>query len=78
VHSFAEEAARRLLELSPLLRMVTIDVAVSERDGRMRLVKAGGVNSWGVYGADVKAFISAMEAEARWRDEGEPLDDEDA
>ena len=42
--------------------MVTVDVGVA-RD-RLRLIEMGGVNSWGLYGADPDAFIAAMEAEA--------------
>lgn len=60
VRVFAGEVARRLLDAG--LSMVTVDVASGDR---LRLVEVGGVNSWGLYGCDVDAFIAAMEAEAR-------------
>ncbi|MEV0761783.1 ATP-grasp domain-containing protein [Nocardia sp. NPDC050435] len=61
VRGFAETAARRLLAHG--CTMVTIDVGV-DTTGALRLVELGGVNSWGIYGSDVTAFITAMEAEA--------------
>lgn len=57
------------------MRMLTIDVAVGANG--LKLVEVGGVNSWGVYGADPRAFIEAMEAEARWRHAGEPLEEDE-
>jgi hypothetical protein len=63
VQRFAAEAAARLRGVTPS-GMLTIDVARAA-DGRLRLVEIGGVNSWGVYGADLPAFVAAMEAEAR-------------
>jgi hypothetical protein len=62
--AFAEQAAARLGDVLGSA-MMTIDVALG-RD-RPRLVEAGGVNSWGLYGCDVDAFIAAMEDEARAR-----------
>jgi hypothetical protein len=68
VQRFAEQAAARMLPLG--VNMVTVDVGVSA--GRLRVVEIGGVNSWGIYGSHVEAFIAAMEAEAcdrwNWRD----------
>ena len=61
VRGFAEMAAQRLVAQG--MTMTTIDVGLDER-GAMRLVEVGGVNSWGIYGSDVDAFIAAMEAEA--------------
>ncbi|MFE4456014.1 ATP-grasp domain-containing protein [Nocardia tengchongensis] len=61
VRGFAETAARRLLAQG--CTMVTVDVGAS-RDGALRLVELGGVNSWGIYGSDVGDFIAAMEADA--------------
>ncbi len=61
VVAFAERAAARLAAVVPS-RMLTIDVASNA--GRLRLVEIGGVNSWGIYGADPRAFVEAMEAEA--------------
>ncbi len=60
VRSFAEQVAARLMDRG--LTMVTVDVGVGQ--GRMRVVEVGGVNNWGIYGADVDAFITMMEAEA--------------
>lgn len=62
VRDFAESAAARLVRQG--ISVCTIDVGVCE-DSQLRLVEAGGVNSWGLYGADIKAFIELMEAEAR-------------
>lgn len=59
VVEFAEAAAQRLLNQG--LAMCTIDVASGDK---LRLVEAGGVNSWGLYGASLDDFIAAMEAEA--------------
>ncbi len=66
VRHFAERAAERMLKLGA--NMVTVDVGIAA--GRLRVVEIGGVNSWGLYGSDVDAFIRAMEAEAlaRWSD----------
>ncbi|MBF6178101.1 ATP-grasp domain-containing protein [Nocardia otitidiscaviarum] len=61
VRGFAEAAAARLLPHGST--MVTVDVGVG-RDGMLRLVEMGGVNSWGIYGSHVADFIAAMEAEA--------------
>lgn len=68
VVAFAAQCARRLYEARSL-RMITVDVARAA-DGRLRLVEIGGVNSWGVYGCDLEAFVAAMEAEAMlvWED----------
>jgi hypothetical protein len=63
VVAFAEQCAHRLYQTRSL-RMLTIDVACSA-DGTLRLVEIGGVNSWGIYGANRHDFIHAMEAEAR-------------
>jgi hypothetical protein len=63
VIAFAEQAAARLAALVPS-PMITVDVAVGDR---LRLVEVGGVNSWGLYGADPDAFIAAMEDEATLR-----------
>lgn len=59
VRRLSEEAARRLQGLP----LVSIDLAAC-RDGRLRLVEVGGVNSWGLYGSDPEAFIAALEAQA--------------
>ena len=56
---FAEQAAQRLLEQG--LTMCTIDIAVGDQ---LRLIEAGGVNSWGLYGSSLDDFITAMESEA--------------
>ncbi|MFF2554120.1 ATP-grasp domain-containing protein [Nocardia sp. NPDC058058] len=61
VRAFAETAAKRLRAHG--YTMITVDVGVSP-DGVLRLVELGGVNSWGIYGSNVTAFIAAMEAEA--------------
>lgn len=68
VIALAQQCARRLFE-GRGLRMITVDVARAP-DGRLRLVEVGGVNSWGVYGCDLRAFVAAMEAEAllSWED----------
>jgi hypothetical protein len=63
VQRFAREVAARLRGVTPS-DMITVDVARAS-DGRLRLVEVGGVNSWGVYGADLADFVAAMEAEAR-------------
>lgn len=55
-----EVAARLMLQGMPLL---SVDLAAC-RDGRLRLVEVGGVNSWGLYGSDPEAFIAALEAQA--------------
>ncbi|MBL8685495.1 MAG: ATP-grasp domain-containing protein [Myxococcales bacterium] len=69
VRAFAAIAAARLAEAG--ITMATIDVAAG--DGVLRLVEAGGVNSWGIYGSSVDAFIDAMEAEAIERfEDGDP------
>lgn len=60
VRAFAAIAAKRLADTG--VTMSTVDVSVGE--GALRLVEAGGVNSWGIYGSDVDAFIDAMEDEA--------------
>jgi len=64
VRGFAEDvaAAAASLPLDPL----TVDVAITPAGPR--LVELGGVNSWGLYGADRAAFVAMMEAEAndRW------------
>lgn len=62
VIAFAEACAGRLSGALPL-RMLTVDVAL-DAAGKLRLVEVGGVNSWGVYGCDLPAFVEAMEAEA--------------
>ena len=59
VVKFAEQAAQRLLEQG--LTMCTIDIAVGDQ---LRLIEAGGVNSWGLYGSSLDDFIIAMESEA--------------
>jgi hypothetical protein len=48
--------------------MVTVDVGIEA--GSLRIVEIGGVNSWGIYGSNVKTFIEVMESEAlsRWKD----------
>jgi len=58
--AIANAAATRLTSA-----LLTIDVAAHH--GVHRLVEIGGVNSWGLYGADVAAWIAAMEYEARQR-----------
>ncbi len=63
VQRFTAEVAARLRGVTPS-DMLTVDVARAP-DGRLRLVEVGGVNSWGVYGADLAPFVAAMEAEAR-------------
>lgn len=63
IQDFARAVAARLRGHTPS-DMITVDVARAP-DGRLRLVEIGGVNSWGVYGADLAAFVAAMEAEAR-------------
>lgn len=60
VRAFAEKAARRLAEAG--ISMCTVDVGIGP--GGLYLVEAGGVNSWGVYGSDLDAFIESMEKEA--------------
>lgn len=56
------EAVAQTLEAATDITMMIVDIA----DGadRMRIVEVGGVNSWGVYGADPVQFVQAMEAEA--------------
>jgi hypothetical protein len=66
VVAFAEQVAARLRGDVPS-GMLSVDVSVS--GAGLRLVEVGGVNSWGVYGADIRAFVAAMEAEAREVDE---------
>jgi hypothetical protein len=61
VREFAETAASRLDYQG--LNLCTVDVAFC-RDGRLRLVEVGGVNSWGLYGAEPEAFLRNLEAEA--------------
>lgn len=63
VISYAEGVARKL---GPTLglTMLTLDVA-ELASGELVLVEAGGVNGWGLYGADLDAFIAGMEREAR-------------
>jgi ATP-grasp domain-containing protein len=61
VVAFAEAAAERLAGVVPS-GMLTVDVAVGA--DRLRIVEVGGVNSWGIYGSDIDAFIATMEAEA--------------
>lgn len=63
VRTFAEIAARRLDAVG--LRMVTVDVGLTRAGPR--IVEVGGVNSWGIYGSNVDAFIDAMEDETRRR-----------
>jgi hypothetical protein len=60
VRRFAASAAQRMLTEG--VSCVTVDVAV--HGDTLRVVELGGVNSWGVYGADLDAFIAMMEAEA--------------
>ncbi|HEU0034336.1 MAG TPA: ATP-grasp domain-containing protein [Kofleriaceae bacterium] len=64
VRAFAEQVAASVATIG--LDPVSVDVAVTP-DG-LRLVEVGGVNSWGLYGADPAAFVAMMEAEAlaRW------------
>ncbi|HEU4535134.1 MAG TPA: ATP-grasp domain-containing protein [Polyangiaceae bacterium] len=62
VVAFAERAAARLAAVVPS-RMLSVDVAAGA-GGALRLVEVGGVNSWGLYGGDPRAFVAAMEAEA--------------
>ncbi len=57
----AQEAAVKMDHQG--LALCTVDLATCS-DGRMRLIEIGGVNSWGLYGADPDAFIAALEAEA--------------
>lgn len=65
VMAFAEAAARSLARVVPS-EMLTVDVAVGS--DRLRTVEVGGVNSWGIYGSDLDAFIAAMVAEGLARD----------
>jgi hypothetical protein len=58
VVAFASEVAASL----PEIPMITVDVAAGDR---LRLVEIGGVNSWGLYGIDRRAFVEEMEATAR-------------
>lgn len=60
VIAFAEQVARDLACTG--MNLLTVDVAWGA--DRLRLVEVGGVNSWGLYGADEAAFVAAMEAEA--------------
>jgi hypothetical protein len=64
VIAFAEEIATDALQTLGL-NMLTVDVAVC--GDTLKLIEIGGVNSWGFYGCDLKAFIEVMEAEARER-----------
>ncbi|MGC4118783.1 MAG: ATP-grasp domain-containing protein [Myxococcales bacterium] len=66
VRAFAEVAAARLEEGG--LPLVTVDVG-RLASGALVVVEAGGVNSWGVYGADLDAFVAMMEEEAVEREE---------
>jgi hypothetical protein len=61
VRGFAEGVAQAMRSkgVDPL----TVDVGVT-RSGALHLVELGGVNSWGLYGADPEAFVAMMEAEA--------------
>lgn len=59
VITFAGIAAARLHDKG--LAMCTVDVAIGDK---LRLVEAGGVNSWGLYGSSTEAFIAALEDEA--------------
>lgn len=63
--TFASAVARRVLETLGE-NMLTVDVA-RDREGRWRLVEIGGVNSWGLYGANIQAFVTQMETEANSR-----------
>ena len=60
VIAFAEKIATLLLQ-NGFSNMLTIDIA----DGDcLRVVEIGGVNSWGIYGANITNFIQHMEQEA--------------
>lgn len=61
VLNFAREVAKRLMGVLPS-NMLSVDVAQSS--DQIRLVEIGGVNSWGLYGADRQNFVEKMEAEA--------------
>ena len=63
VQKFAERAAQALADTG--MNMLTIDVGLCGSE--LHIVEAGGVNSWGIYGANVDAFVTTMEAEARQR-----------
>ncbi|BBM84412.1 ATP-grasp domain-containing protein [Candidatus Uabimicrobium amorphum] len=60
VLEFAEKVATLLLDKG-FSSMLTIDVACGDR---LRVVEIGGVNSWGIYGANIEDFIRNMEEEA--------------
>lgn len=60
VIDFAQSIARVLLDAG-FSSMLTIDIAEGDV---LRLVEIGGVNSWGIYGGSVEAFVLAMEKEA--------------
>lgn len=47
------------------MNMITVDLAATAKG--LALIEIGGVNSWGIYGANVQDFIAGMEAEARER-----------
>jgi hypothetical protein len=66
VQRFAEQAAERMAKIG--INMLTVDVGITGE--QLQIVEIGGVNSWGIYGSNVAAFIAAMEAEAlsRWSD----------
>lgn len=77
VIDFAEVVAKKLIE--PVNTVLSVDVTV-DRAGRFirtgkdspeerscRLIEIGGVNSAGLYGCDINAFIEMMEAEAEER-----------
>lgn len=61
VIQFAESVAERILETLGI-NMVSVDVAVSGSE--LKLIEIGGVNSWGIYGSDIKLFVEEMENEA--------------
>ncbi|NEQ51108.1 MAG: ATP-grasp domain-containing protein [Leptolyngbya sp. SIO3F4] len=63
IQIFAEGAAQVLADTG--MNMLTIDVGLCEDEPC--IVEIGGVNSWGLYGANVDNFVITMEEEARER-----------
>ncbi|MEM9217236.1 MAG: ATP-grasp domain-containing protein [Cyanobacteria bacterium P01_F01_bin.150] len=66
IQRFAEGAAQLLIDTG--MNMLTVDVGI--RHDQPCIVEIGGVNSWGIYGANVADFVKTMEEEAqeRWED----------